>query len=81
MGIVVLILVFCFASVGCGFAQDLKTVKAEGMGMSPTIRDGDKLVIDQSFYERGNSVARFDIIPFMVSTDLFHYKTGHWVAE
>ncbi len=44
------------------------------MGMSPTISDGDNLVIDRRAYEQDKAVARFDIIAFKVSSDLFHYK-------
>ncbi|HEX6126258.1 MAG TPA: signal peptidase I [Pyrinomonadaceae bacterium] len=52
----------------------MKTVRAEGIGMSPTIKDGDNLVIGRRAYDRDAAIARFDIIAFMVSSDLFHYK-------
>ena len=41
--------------------------------MSPTIVDGDRLLIHQRFYERVD-IERFDIVAFTVSPDLFHYK-------
>src|SRR5688500_15550955 len=73
---------FCFLSVllcvfliaNCSSAQELRRVKAEGLGMAPTITDGDQLVIDRGFYKGANAVNRFDIIAFLVSKDLFHYK-------
>src|SRR5687767_756158 len=68
----VLLCVFFIAS--CGGAQDLRRVKAEGLGMAPTIADGDQIVIDRGFYKGENAVNRFDIIAFLVSKDLFHYK-------
>ena len=72
--IVFSILFFCISANSCSFAQNLKTINAEGMGMSPTITDGDQLVIGQRFYEKGATVQRFDIIAFNISSDLFHYK-------
>jgi signal peptidase I len=68
------VLLSVFLVTNCGNTQDLKRVKAEGLGMAPTIRDGDQLVIDRSFYKRGNTVNRFDVIAFLVSSELFHYK-------
>lgn len=70
---IVSVLGFCLILTSCGSAQDLKTVRAEGLGMAPTIRDGDKLVIDKQFYE-GKTVNRFDIVAISMSQDLFHYK-------
>ncbi len=70
---IVAVLAFCFTATNCGAAQDLKTVRAEGLGMAPMIRDGDKLVIDRRFYET-KTVNRFDIVAISVSRDLFHYK-------
>ncbi len=72
--IVLVVFVLCFSVVNCRKAQDLKIVRAEGMGMSPAITDGDRLVIDQRFYEKDAGVERFDIVAFEVSPDLFHYK-------
>lgn len=63
-----------FLIANCGNAQELRRVKAEGLGMVPTITDGDQLVIDRGFYKGENAVNRFDIIAFLVSEDLFHYK-------
>src|SRR5688500_8711822 len=75
--IIFAILALCLLGIRCGFAQNIKTVRAEGMGMSPTVKNGDKLIIDLEFYERSNDVQRFDIIALRLSgmsDDLFHYK-------
>ncbi len=71
-GLSFLLCVFLVAN--CGSAQNLRRVKAEGLGMAPTIRDGDQLVIDRDYYKGLHEVDRFDIIAFLVSKDLFHYK-------
>lgn len=68
-------ILFCVLIVaGCGGGQDLKRVKAEGLGMAPTIMDGDQLIIDPGFYKGESTINRFDIIAFLMSKDLYHYK-------
>jgi signal peptidase I len=64
-----LILTLAAAAGGCGAAGSIyravtrKVLKVTTEGMSPTIKPGDSIVVDATYYA-GNPVSRFDVVVF-----------------
>ena len=64
----ILLLLGCVAA-NCTSAQNIKKIRANGVTMSPTIKDGDELHLDTGFYGSNTVVKRFDIVSFRLSEE------------